>query len=99
MNNDLISRKALKDAINKNTCNWPEHMWKQVVCVIIDNQPTAYDIDKVVNELEKRIEPNVDCETGEPCNNPCVDCENDTISKCIVTVIAGGIEKEVLVNE
>ena len=52
---DLISRSALIEAISKSTCNWAEHLWKQVVCDVIYNQPTAYDVEKVVAELEEEI--------------------------------------------
>lgn len=49
----LIDEDKLKEAISKSTCHWTEHMWKNVVCDVIDNQPTAYDIEKVVTELEE----------------------------------------------
>ena len=53
MQNDLISRSALIEAMEKGTCNWGEQMWKQVVFDIINNQPTAYDVEKVVSKIEK----------------------------------------------
>lgn len=52
----LIDADALIEAINKSTCNWAEHLWKQVVCDVIRNQPIAYDVEKVVAELEKEKE-------------------------------------------
>ena len=48
----LIDADKLIEAIRKSTCQWAEHMWKQVVCDVINNQPTAYDVKKVVAELE-----------------------------------------------
>ncbi len=48
----LIDADALIEAINKSTCNWAELLWKQVVYDVISNQPTAYDTERVVEELE-----------------------------------------------
>ena len=50
----LIDADKLIEAIRKSTCQWPEHLWKQVVCDVINNQPTAYDVEKVVAELEDK---------------------------------------------
>ena len=47
----LIDADALIEAINKSTCQW-EYLWKRVVCDVIRNQPTAYDVEAVVAELE-----------------------------------------------
>lgn len=47
----LIDADALISAINKSTCNWAEYLWKQVVCDVINNQPTAFDTEKVVEQL------------------------------------------------
>lgn len=49
----LIDADALIEAINKSTCHWAENMWKQVVRDVIYNQPTAYDVEKVVAELDE----------------------------------------------
>lgn len=49
----LIDTDVLISAINKSTCNWAEHLWKQVVCDVINNQPTAFDTEKVVEEVKK----------------------------------------------
>ena len=56
MSNDLISRKALLEALSKT-----EKECEEVMCVpswataleVIRSQPTAYDADKVVEELEE----------------------------------------------
>ena len=50
----LIDADLLVDAINKSTMHYAEHLWKQVVCDVISNQPTAYNVDKVVEELEEQ---------------------------------------------
>lgn len=53
----LIDADKLKEAISKSTCHCAERLWKQVVCDVIDNQPTAYNVDKVVAELEEESFP------------------------------------------
>lgn len=57
----LIDADALISAINQSTCNWAEHLWKQVVCDVINNQPTAFDTEKVVEKLEE-MKNNKDCQ-------------------------------------
>ena len=47
--NDLISRKALIEDIKKYVSGTP---LQEMFETIIDNQPTAYDVDKVVEWLE-----------------------------------------------
>lgn len=57
MNNDLISRKALMEELKK-----AEEECEDVMCVpswatalsVIENVPTAYDLDKVVDELYEK---------------------------------------------
>lgn len=72
------------DTVDLRLCDWyPTREIKD----LLNRQPTAYDVDKVVEQLEKGIDPNVDCDTGEPCNNWAVDwCKNyglifDTINE------------------
>lgn len=51
---DLIKRSALKQDLRKCQIeSLIEHTEKKNVFDIIDEQPTAYDVDKVVEELEK----------------------------------------------
>lgn len=52
----LIEADKLIEAIRKSTCQWPEHLWKLVVCDVINNQPTAYDVEKVVEKLDEFYE-------------------------------------------
>lgn len=84
---DIIKRFGCKPYIEVgNKCEY--------VHDIIDEQPTAYDIDKVVEELEEDITDNVDCETGEPCDNWVVDMQNELTSKHINIVRKGGAQSE-----
>lgn len=52
---DLISRKALIEALKsakKNSHHLHELLFFDGVMAIVDNQPTAYDVEKVVEQLE-----------------------------------------------
>lgn len=88
----LIDADALISAINKSTCNWAEHLWKQVVCDVINNQPTAFDTEKVVEELmiihDEGYCPNED---GLECilNKACSDCYREKIADIVKK---GGVE-------
>jgi hypothetical protein len=57
MQGDLISRSALiemfKDKINRNTRNSILRIFLLEAIKIVENQPTAYDVEKVVAELEE----------------------------------------------
>lgn len=46
----LIDADELKSKIQKSNCNI-EHLWKKVVLDVIDNCKTAYDVNKVVEQL------------------------------------------------
>ena len=48
--NDLISRQALMDDIKRYVAGTP---LQEMFETIVDKQPTAYDVDKVVDRLEK----------------------------------------------
>ena len=53
---DLISREVLTKALEtaKATCKrLHEYVFFDAVLAIIDNQPTAYDVDEVVEQLKK----------------------------------------------
>lgn len=59
------------------------------VVQIVADEPTAYDLDKVIEQLANKITPNEDAVTGEPLNNPCILCETETIEECIGIVRSG----------
>jgi hypothetical protein len=56
MQNDLISRSALiekfKDKISRTTNNTILRIFLLEAIKIVENEPTAYDVEKVVAELE-----------------------------------------------
>lgn len=96
---DLISRKELEKAIrnyaDKKCCNGETELANGILksLSVVKNQPTAYDVNKVVEQLQQDIDPNVDCDTGEPCNNWVVEMQNDLTEKHIEIVKAGGVDE------
>lgn len=52
MSNDLISRKSLIENLNKFA---PEH-YNSLVNDLIAKEPTAFDKEKVIEELKEQIE-------------------------------------------
>ena len=81
----LIDADALIEAINKSTCHFAEELWKRVVCDVISNQPTAYDIEKVVAELEEL--PNREADYYYAHSNDVIDRED-----AIEIAKRGGVE-------
>lgn len=78
------------DTVDLPLCDWyPTREIKD----LLNRQTTAYDVDKVVEQLEKGIDPNVDCDTGEPCNNWAVDMQNKLIMEHIAIVKGGGVNE------
>ena len=51
--------------------------------------PSAYSIDSVIESLLKDIEPNVDYDSGEPCNNWVIDMVNELTERHIQIVRMG----------
>ena len=103
MIDDLISREALYERIEKSMNENPHsdsnvrqihnHEHKHFLCVIAQ-EPTAFDKEKVVEELDNcrkiMLSPvNKDC-FGEECiENDCLAC---VFAKAIEIVKKGGIE-------
>ena len=97
---DLISNKALLKAMEKKydianeTGMYPTGLSEAFIITekIIQEQPITYDVDKVVEQIGSKIEPNEDSETGEPCYNWVVDMQND-IYKDVIKIVEGGLEE------
>lgn len=104
---DLISRQAVMDYLrgqqanviiekakkNPITCDACKGMESSIEAFMnfINQVPTAYDVDKIVERLENNILSNTDGDSNEPCINPCVDCENSMWGRAIKIVKAGGV--------
>ena len=60
----------------------------------IENEPTAYDVEEVVKELEelKQIEIKDECPFGSCADCPTVECEGCYTLKAIEIVRKGGVK-------
>lgn len=92
MSDDLISRKALlgteqllmTDIVKNNPT--ARYILEQVL-YDIENTPTAYDVDKVVqsiNEIGKRY-----CNSVK-CDKNCEDCEHGCLMRAIINAVKSG---------
>ena len=91
MSDDLISRKALIADCRKYVKGTP---LQEMFETIIDSQPTAYDVDGVVEQLNKELS----FSSGYPiCSeyDYAYECAtNDSRKKAIEIVKAGGVQNE-----
>lgn len=78
--NDLISRKALLKDIKKYVAGTP---LQEMFETIIDNQPTAYDVNKVVEQLE-----NACCTDIDGVEFPIIDADT------AIEIVKGGGKDE-----
>ena len=94
MSNDLISRSALRQSLRNNVLVDVTPNLEQA----IEEQPTAYDVDKVVEQLDNLIKPTEQYRhsfcgtvTDEHCTkyNGCEYCITEQILRIIKS---GGIE-------
>lgn len=83
---DLIKKgdvlKLIKD-VHKDKIKLSD-LYKYIIAM-----PAAYSVDNVIEALSKDIEPNVDYDTGEYCNNWVVDMVNDLTERHIEIVKMG----------
>ena len=86
MQNDLISRSALRQEVLDKM---PQGGARGVFLAFIDEQPTAYNLEKVVKQLESET----DCPN---CSMYCADanmCGFDEMRKQAINIVLdGGIE-------
>lgn len=92
MENELIRKgdviKLLEDI--KNDSSIPKNYITLLYIInLITVMPAAYSVDNVIEVLSKDIEPNVDSDTGEPCNNWVVDMVNKLTERHIEIVRMG----------
>ncbi|MGN6715414.1 hypothetical protein [Anaerocolumna jejuensis] len=101
---DLISKQAVIDLIemrisnrsiyNESGSNWSRNAEATAIALAVAEMSPVYDMDKVIEQLESKIDPNEDIDTGEPCYNWVVDMQNDLISECIKIVLGGSYAEE-----
>ncbi len=97
MSNDLISRSALLEELNNFSMRITGSAnamaitimgeTKKSIAKLVDEQPTAYDVDKVAGRLRKEIS---DCMCDE-CDGH-TDCDTCRAEKAVEIVKSGGIE-------
>lgn len=97
MSNDLISRKALMEELFK-TPKW-DNRDEDVFFDLIDNQPTAYDTDKVVEQIHDYFKGQLDIryETLKFADEIPIDAVDDLLSynKVVCTIVEeGGVSNE-----
>lgn len=51
----LINADKLKEAINSSLNTGRETFSPEIMCEAVDEQPTAFDVDKVVEQLENYL--------------------------------------------
>ena len=88
MSNDLISRSTLMSHIESERRQWGEDYDAEQILGDIEDFPTAYDMDKVVEQLE-------DYGNEEMCyykNTPYEKCVEECVHKAIEIVKGGGVD-------
>ena len=86
MENDLIKKGDVLKLVEKV---FNDKIKLSDLSQYIIAMPAAYSVDSVVEALSKDIEPNVDSDTIEPCNNWVVDMVNDLTERHIEIVKMG----------
>ena len=90
----LIDADKLKEAINSSLNTGRETFSPEIIYEAVDEQPTAFDVDKVVEQLEEvekiMTSPVTEDCFGEECRAS--DCTICLISKAIEIVKGGGVE-------
>lgn len=89
MENDLIRKSdvlKLIDDVHKDKINLSD------LSQYIISMPAAYSVDNVVEALSKNIEPNVDYDTGEYCDNWVIDMVNE-LTEAHINIVRMGLKK------
>ena len=92
MSDDLISRKALLDRFRYGDKeSESDKAWICAVRRMIKEQPTAFDKEKVIDDLENLKNNLIDCNDlcGECLE---IECDQCALKKAIEIVEKGGIE-------
>lgn len=97
MNDDLISRRELLEELkdfrmsitgSANTTAFViMDQTKKSIMKIIEEQPIAYDVDKVIKSINKIGQKYCD---SVQCENNCEDCEHNCLMGAITNVIKSG---------
>ena len=90
--NDLIRKgdviRLIEDIKNDSSIS-KNYVTLLYIINLITVMPAAYSIENVIEILSKDIDPNVDSDTGEPCNNWVTDMINELTERHIQIVKMG----------
>lgn len=92
MESELIRKGSVIKLIEdiKNDSSIPKNYVTLLYIInLITVMPESYSVENVIEALRKDIEENVDCNTGEPCNNWVVDMVNEITERHIEIVKMG----------
>ena len=89
MENDLIRKSDVLKLINDV---YKDKIKLSDLSQYIISMPAAYSVENVIEVLSKDIEPNVDGDTGEHCNNWVVDMVNELTERHI-RIVKMGLKK------
>lgn len=89
----LINADKLKEAINSSLNTGRETFSPEIMCEAVDEQPTAFDVDKVVEQLEElKMRYFLTIEnTGDADKDCAYKNIANTIDKAVEIVKGGGV--------
>lgn len=97
----LIDAVLLKEEINSSLNTGRETFSPEIICDAVDEMPTAFDIDKVVEQI-KRKGKHFDCElcryrdvNNQGCDKDCSDGLLDYLLKIVRGGADGKIDKDI----
>lgn len=83
----LIDADEFKHGIISQNNTGKESYPTELICEFIDNQPTAYDVDKVVEQIKEKRK-RICCSVKCPEN--CSDCEHGYLMEGILEIVKSG---------
>lgn len=88
----LIDADLLKEAINSSLNTGRESFSPEIIYEAIDVQPTAFDVNKVIEQIEHK-RANFDCKSCRYGNVECEVCDkdcSDTLIDSLLEIVKGG---------
>ena len=80
----LIDADKFKHGIISQSNTGKESYPTELICEFIDNQPTVYDMDKVVEQIKEKGK-RICCSVK--CTENCGDCEHGYLMKGILEIV------------
>lgn len=84
----LVDADAFREGILAQSITGKENYPTELICDFIEEQPTAYEVDKVVEEIK-----NIGTRhcVSVHCNDECSDCDHGAIMKEIIETVKRGV--------